>query len=251
MRSTPQKCALLLGLCQASAAFQAPSQIQRSRSRSLQLQIAIDPNDIATAASHISRPEIPALMSTALSSALTPAHGHSNPLFGPPDPFLAAGKSIAPSAKALVDMGVTQAKTVGDMVPDATPAFQNSVGAALNKGWKVLMESSIKGTGVDHLPGFTDTEGIFGVRQGMPDSPESFALEVKWAAGYFDVMDKLPFVAFWYAMVEFFILRPGVDLYKEEIEDDSTGVTIDTFAVGAVRVAAFAFISTVTLGLSG
>jgi hypothetical protein len=242
---------LLLCLCQTALAFQPGNQIQRKQHhQGLRLQAFIDPTEIVSAASsHVSHPEIPALLSTLMSSALQPAHGHSNPLFGPPDHYLEAGKSIVPSAKALLNMGVDS--QTSNTLPEASPAFQESVTAAVNKGWKLLNGANIRSGAEGHLPGFEDTQGILSARGVPADSPESFASEVKWAAGYFNVMDKLPFVAFWYAMVEFFILRPGVDMYKEDIEDDPVGVTVDTVSVTAIRMAAIALISTVTLGFFG
>ena len=194
--------------------------------------------------------QVSAFLSTTLAVALP--QGHSNPLFGPPDPFLAAGKSIAPSAKALMDLGVfTTPQSVSDMLPEASETLQQSVTAAMAKGWKVLDASKIHGSGVNHLPGFSDTNGIFGTRQVPYDDAKSFTAEVKWAAGYFRILDKLPFVAFYYALAEFFILRPGVDLYKEEIEDDPEGVFADTVSVAMVRMGALAFISFVTVLFAG
>jgi hypothetical protein len=240
---------LLLCLYQSSMAFQPRSISQKRQATSL--KAIVDPNDIASAASSLSHPELPALMSTMLSTALQPAHGHSNPLFGSPDPILEAGKSLAPSARAIANMGITHAKSVSEMIPDTSLEFQQKVGAALKQGWKVLDNSDLTGRGGEPLPGFSPTKAILATRTPAPDSPESFAAEVKWAAGYFNVMDKLPFAAFWYAMVEFFILRPNVDLYKEDIEADPLGVTADTVSVAAVRCLAIAIIAIVTVGIYG
>jgi hypothetical protein len=257
MRSIQQRWiegTLLLCLCQASLAFQPRNHVQRNR-QVVQLNVAIDPNEIVSAvSSHGSHTEIPALLSTMLTSALKqPAHGHSNPLFGPPDQYLAAGKSIAPSAKALVDMGITHAKAASEMVPDASPAFQESAAAAMNKGYKLLNGANIMNGGGTQLPGFVETKGVLSAHNpNVPaETPASFAAEVQWAAGFFNVMDKLPFVAFWYAMVEFFILRPNVDLYKEDVENDPVGVAVETASVAGVRFLAIAFISTVTVGFFG
>jgi hypothetical protein len=217
----------------------------------------MDPNEIISAvSSHGSHPEVPALLSTMLTSALKlpEAHGHSNPFFGPPNQYLAAGKSIAPSAKALADMGITHAKAASEMVPDASPAFQESAAAAMNRGWKLLNGANIMNGGVaTHLPGFVETKGVLSPHN--PNVPaetlSSFASELKWSSGFFNVMDKLPFAAFWYAMVEFFILRPNVDLYKEDVENDPVGVAADTVSIAGVRFLAIGIISTITLGFFG
>jgi hypothetical protein len=212
----------------------------------------VDPNDIASAATSLSQPELPALLSTMLSTALQPAHGHSNPLFGPPDAFLSAGHSIAPSAKTLSKMGITHAKSITEMLPNSSAEFQQQVGAAVTKGWKILDNTDLTGHGGDPLPGFSQSKGgVLPTRTEPVDSLESFALEVKWASGFLNVMDKLPFAAFWYAMVEFFLLRPNVDLYKEDIEADPVGVAAESFSILGVRCVAIAIIAIITNGVYG
>lgn len=257
MKSIQQRwleATFVLSLCQGYTAFQTSqfSTINNNK-HATKLHVAggVDPNDVASFVStgHTIPSEIAAFLSTTLATAIP--HGHSNPLFGPPDPYLAAGKSIAPSAKALMDMGITTPKTVSEMLPESSEAFQQSVTAAMTKGWKVLDASKINGAGVNHLPGFSDTKGIFGTRMVPYEDPDTFSAEVKWAAGYFNIMDKLPFVAFYYALAEFFVLRPGVDLYKEEIEDDPEGVLADTISVAIVRVGAFALITMATVLFAG
>jgi hypothetical protein len=247
---------VFLSLRHTHAAFQTAPSFSVKRATKLQVVAGVDPNDIVSFVSSghdVIPSEVSAFLSTTLSAAVPAvAHGHSNPLFGPPDPYLAAGKSIAPSARALVDMGITTPKSVSEMLsPESSETFQQSVTAAVGKGWKVLDGSKIHGTGVNHLPGFSDTKGIFGTRMIPYEDPETFSAEVKWAAGYFSIMDKLPFVAFYYALAEFFVLRPGVDLYKEEIEDDPEGVLADTVSVAIVRVGAFALITMVTVLFAG
>ena len=213
---------------------------------------AIDPNEIlSVVSSHGSHPEIPTLISTMLTTTLTQAHGHSNPLFGPPDQYLQAGKSIAPSAKALMDVGITHAKTASEIAPDASAAFQESVAAAMDKGWKILNGANILNGGGAPLPGFAQTKGIFGTHNAPAETADSFVMEAKWAFDYYNVMDKLPLAALSYALFEFFILRPNVDLYKEDIEDDPTGVTIDTVSVAGVRFLAIAIISTLLVSFFG
>lgn len=243
---------VFLSLIHANAAFQMPQHVTR---QNIQLYGAagVDPTDFMSliSGSHSSPAELAAFLSTTLSTAITTAHGHSNPLFGPPDPYLAAGKSIAPSAKALMDLGVTPPKSLSEMFPGSSEALQQYLSVSMQKGWHVLDGSDIKISNVNHLPGFQDTRGIFGVREARLESPEAFSAEVKWAAGYFNVMNKLPFVAFYYALVEFFILRPGVDMYKEDIEDDPEGVLANTLSVSIVRFGVFALIAMFTVIFAG
>lgn len=243
------KASCILSLCWTSSAFQTLP----ISTVSIRLKAQFEPNGISDfiPTTHDAQSEIVSLLSTALAPAVEPAHGHSNPLFGPPDPYIAAGKSIAPSAKALTNLGVTHANNANEMFPDSSDAFKESMATAASKGWKLMNGADIHLSGVNHLPGFFDTKGIFGSKMVPFESPESFAAEVKWAAGYFDVMDKLPFVAFWYALIEFFILRPGVDLYKEEVEDDPEGVIADTISIGIIRLIAFGLISFSTVVFFG
>lgn len=260
MRSSNEsrRNAVLL-LCVMSArnvgSFQAyKSNLSAIKGRHTELRAHVDPDIISTFSSPTTHPEVQTLLSTMLTpNNLQPAAGHSNPLFGPPDPFLAAGKSIAPSAKALSDMGITQAKAASDIASDTSPAFQQTVAAAMDKGWKLLNNANVMNGGQPSLPGFSETHGILPTHSlnVPPETPASFAAEVQWAANYFDVMDKLPFAAFWYCMVEFFILRPGIDFYKEDIEADPTGVLADTVAVAGVRMIAIAIISFLTVVVYG
>jgi hypothetical protein len=242
-------------MAQKSFAFQTyNSNSATIRTRTTELRALVDPDMASTVSSDVTHPELHTLLSTMLSTTnLQPAVGHSNPLFGPPDPILAAGKSIAPSAKALSDMGITHAKTASDFAPDTSPAFQQTVASVMDKGWKVLNNANIMNGGAPSLPGFSETQGILPTHSlNVPaETPASFAAEVQWAANYFDVMDKLPYAAFWYCMVEFFILRPGIDFYKEDIEADPTGVLADTVAVAGVRVIAIAIISFLTVAFYG
>jgi hypothetical protein len=240
-------------MAQKSFAFQTYNNNGATiQTRTTELRALVDPDMASTISSHATHSELHALLSTMISPTnLQPAVGHSNPLFGPPDPYLAAGKSIAPSAKALADMGITQAKAASDFAPDASPAFQQTISSVMDKGWKVLSNANIRGA--PSLPGFSETHGILSTHSpNVPaETPASFALEVQWAANYFDVMDKLPYAAFWYCMVEFFILRPGIDFYKEDIEADPNGVLADTVAVAGVRVFSIAIISFLTVAFYG
>jgi len=246
---------VLLSLHQTALGFHSPQPTVRLPT---ELGLVVDPNEIGSMLTSVpphgslSSEGISVLLSTTLSTAMpaVAAHGHSQPIFGTPDPYLTAGKSIAPSVKALVDMGITPAKTVGDLLPDASPDFQHSVAEAVKKGWNILDTNHIQGTGQNHLPGFSETRGILGTRMEPIVSPQAFVGKVQWANNYFNIMDKLPFVAFYYALLEFFILRPGVDLYKEEVEDDPEGVLADTISVGVVRLGVFALISLLTVVFS-
>ncbi|CAJ1966471.1 unnamed protein product [Cylindrotheca closterium] len=195
---------------------------------------------------------IDALLSTML--VQQPASGHSNPLFGPPDPYLAAGKSIPPSAKALAEFGITPRKTPADFAPDGSPEYLQSIQSAMDRGWKIATIDGIKPEGSPTtLPGFSETHGILPNHNLnlLPNNPNGFYAQVDWSSKYYAVFDHLPIAIFCYCLVEFFFLRPGIDFYKEEIEADPTGATIDTVAVFGVRMVAVAIVSILTVGFFG
>lgn len=169
------------------------------------------------------------------------AHGHTQPLWGPPDPYLSAGRSIAPPTKALMDMGIVPAD--GSAV-ESLPA---NVQTAVSKGWHVLNGDNIKSQSL--LPGFSPTRGILPQHSPVPEeTPETFAAQVEWAARYMNVVDKLPYAALAYGMVEFFLLRPGIDRYKEDVEDEPARAFIETVKVTGVRLGVFFVIAIVTAG---
>jgi hypothetical protein len=163
-----------------------------------------------------------------------PATGHSQPLFGPPDPYLTAGKSIAPSAKTLLDMGMD----VSSKVDLRAPAGSLSV----------LDESKLSPISV--LPGFATTRGILPTALPLPsDTPEMDLINTEWSLGFIDVIDKLPQAAFLYVLIEFFILRPNINLYKEDIEAEPGKVTVEWATVMVVRLATFAVVAMITNAL--
>jgi len=178
-----------------------------------------------------------------------PAHGHSQPLFGPLDPYLAAGKSIAPSARSLADMGVQ--KTSASEVSVASDGMAATVKEALSKGWRVMDGSSIRAETA--LPGFSSTGGILPHHDPRvpEETPETFAAQVEWSVRFLNVVDKIPYAAFLYAMVEFFLLRPNLDLYKEDVEEQPSRAFVETAVVTGVRVAAFALVAVLTLVMFG
>ena len=180
-------------------------------------------------------------------------------LFGHVDPYLKANKPIAPPDKALLDMGITptfHAKSASSILPaDVSPVLKGSVQNVMDNKWPVLDSSKLANGGASHLPGFEDIHGILPSHNRdllrAQDDPDTLKYQVAWASQFLKSFDKLPYAAFWYAMLEFFILRPGIDLYKEDIEDDPAGVVAETVVVGGVRVAAFILIGIVTMSLFG
>lgn len=211
-----------------------------------------------------SYPDLPSMISTmvmASAAASVPAHGHSNPLFGPADPYLQSGRSIAPSLDALSRLGLVSTPaaredgTVGTTGPSGPAAFRPSSSSASNRGSSragtraVLDGSKIVRQGGDAskaatataaatLPGFAETRSLLAPRAEEWDTFSQFRARIMLNANVnIPNLDKVPIVVLCYGLVEFFLLRPNTnDLYKEDVEEDPVGVTIETVSDVAVRV---------------
>jgi hypothetical protein len=197
---------------------------------------------------HVFQTLLSTLYASDVSVLLKPAHEHTQPLWGPPDPYLTAGKSIAPSAKALLDMGIEKSSATAAIT---SPELSEKVQTALSKGWKVLDASHIQAQRL--LPGFAETRGILPRHDAVvpEETPETFAAQVEWAAQFMNVIEKIPYAALAYGMIEFFLLRPNIDQYKEDIEDEPARAFADTVKVTGVRMGMFAVVAIVTLVLFG
>lgn len=179
-------------------------------------------------------------------SLLQSAHGHTQPLWGPPDPYLSAGKSIAPSAQALANnLGIT--KSDASIAAAALPDYAQK---AASNGWNILDPARIHAQNL--LPGFSPTGGILPAHNpNIPaETPATFMAQIEWSAKFLNVVDNLPAVAFAYALVEFFLIRPNLDMYKEDIEEEPSEVLTETVSVTGVRLAVFAIIAVVTTTFS-
>lgn len=169
---------------------------------------------------------------------LKPASGHSQPLFGPPDPYLSAGKSIAPSTSALMETGMRS----NEITPTAGPGASTALGAQVIDAGQILSRDTLPGF-VPHGGGFLATHN-----SAVPlETPATFAAQVEWSAQFLHVIDVLPLIAFLYALVEFFVLRPNLDWYREEVvQPQNPGMVMDTATAMGTRVAIFAMLAVIT-----
>jgi hypothetical protein len=248
---------LAVATIQVTTAFSPSPKFVLGRRQTLQrLGLGIDPSNIipllsvpndiiqTTQSLQVTLNQLALLTTTTnVAAMLKPAAGHTQPFWGPPDPYLTAGKSIPPSTKGLENVGV---------IPPAITDLPEPVQLTMKAGYKVLDASTIQQESV--LPGFTPVSGILPFHNPMvpPETPATFAAQVEWSAKFINVIDKLPEAAFVYALIEFFILRPGLDLYKEDIElqqqaEGSVGsLTYETLAVTAIRIGVFFIIAVFT-----
>lgn len=232
--------------------------------------------DTAAPATSASTSSMEAILSTMYAQASTlpvvEAHGHSQPLWGPADPYLMAGKSIAPPVQNLIDMDITASST--KTLSTAADAAGSTNGGAelsrtiqeeMSKGWKFLDYNNIQIKNLPgaqnyqgYMPGFVDPSSSSLLAQPearlYPDyneTPETFVLMVKWAAGLINVVDKLPTAAFFYALIEFFILRPNLDSTKRELQNDPSAALAESVATTSVRLTVFVVVALLTLVIFG
>jgi hypothetical protein len=167
---------------------------------------------------------------------IPPAMEHAPPLWGPPDPYLTAGKSIAPQLREIVDT--------------ATDTWSEEARALLQQGVPILDGTALHAQRV--WPGFTPTGSLLSPHSVYDGStPAVWAATVEWAADWANVVEQLPRAALVYVLVEFFLLRPNLDVYKEDVENDPTRAVTDAVVVTGVRVAMFCVVALVTVGVFG
>jgi hypothetical protein len=172
-----------------------------------------------------------------------PAHGHSNPWFGPPDPYLAGDvpHSIAPNLKALgiVDGAVSTQPTD---LPDVAKK-------AAEQGARFIDAAALQAKGGSDLPGFKPTGGILSHRDiNIPRGPGSMNTIYQQGSNnekLLKAIQSMMLPAALYAALDMVFLRPGV--YKEDIEDDPVGVTVETVQVLGVRLGVFTAMAVVAL----
>lgn len=196
---------------------------------------------------------------TPLSAILT----SSFDFFGTPDPLITAGKSIAPSVHSIAEMGLQKSlstTTIQEMIPSAGEAVQAKAQNAMNNGWKIMEGSKILHGGDASLPGFTETRSLLSPHvfpgpsgesvSTTTDPPYMFRARLNYASTMLDVITKLPYVAFSYALIEFLFLRSNVDIYKEDIEDDPVGVFTESVSDIGVRVGILSVLALITFVLA-
>jgi len=181
---------------------------------------------------------------------LTPAHEHVNPLFGPPDPYLQAGRSIAPmNPNAFQDAGLTVPKPLDHV--DLPEDFQKLM---MQNKRAVLDPNSITAFD-DVMPGFkksADAGAVAGNKflSGVTPGDISQATmeeEMKYAIFNMHVIRKLPMAALLYVMTEFFLIKPVADMYADDIEDDRVGVMTDQVSVYGMRAVSVLVITMLTM----
>jgi hypothetical protein len=227
----------------AALAFSPSVRSPSSRRLTTRLSLSIDPNDAVHAHAHVE-----ALLSTLYAEVLKPAHEHSQPLFGAVDPFLSAGKSIMPSKTAFVDAGLA------DSVKTVPVKLSDKVVESLSKTPnKFIIDPNSVISFDKTLPGFKPS-GHF-----LPQHSESFPQETKQSlilemgsiAKMMRVINVLPMAAFLYTCAEFFLVKPGYDAYKEELDEDRAAANVEFIALTGIRLAIMSAIGVLALTFFG
>jgi len=165
----------------------------------------------------------------------------------------AATATAIPMAKAATATAIPMAKaattTIQEMTPVAGDAIQTQAQQAMDSGWKVIDATKFVHGGQPSFPGFSETKSIVAPHLlpgpsdeavTMTDWPQNmFKARMEYVSTIIRAIQKLPYVAFGYVLLEFFFLRSGVDIYKEDVEDDPSGVLAETVSDNGVRVAIF------------
>jgi hypothetical protein len=232
--------AVFAALSLTCCALTTPPMAKPSTKRTVQRKAMVDPHDVVHAHSHLE-----ALLSTLYAEILKPAQEHTQPLWGPPDPILSAGKSIIPSPNAFSDAGgltaVAPPPTL-DITDKVSDALMKTKGAFINVIDPTAVISFDK-----VLPGFKETGHVLPLHIIPEDTPESLILEMGSVAKMMRVVNNLPMAAFLYTCVEFFLVKPGYDVYKEEL--DESHPEVEFLMLSGLRFGILSVIGLVTLGL--
>jgi len=245
---TPLMCCLFFVLMlavflpQDSHGFQSLlSSATKSRQQSRLSATILDPVDIVTNAQHAET--LAAILTSTIVAPSADALAH---LHG-------AATATAPMAKQAT-------ATIQDMLPSAGDAMQAQAQQALDGGYKILDATRFVHGGADKLPGFSETQSVVAPHLlpgpsdeavTMKEWPQTiFKARMEYASTMLRAIQKLPYVAFAYALLEFFVLRSDVDIYKEDVEEDPTGVLAETVSDTSVRLAIFFGLAIVTYVIS-
>jgi len=257
----------ILAIClpQGSLGFQTVSLISTqstSTQNSPLYATVIDPVEVSSmlaSAQHAVDLPLSALLSSTIvapsADALAQLHGAATTSAIPM--VKAATTSAIPLVKAA---STTATAGIQDMLPGAGDAIKSQAQQAANDGWQFLDASKFIHGGQASMPGFSETKSVLAphVRLGameesvtlkeMPDY--AFASQLALTGKALRTFLKIPYTVLAYVFIEFFFLRSDVDLYKEDIEDDPSGVFAETVSDTGVRLAIFFLLAGFTIFIS-
>lgn len=238
---------LLLVLTMPTALAFVPAAASSS-SQKTERMLAVDPLDITSMHDQIAdhSPTLDAIMSTLYASAakLQPAHGHEQPLFGSPDPYLSKFQSIVPNANYHpTTPTLAQESDIPDKIRGAIDYARRG---------DFVDPTTISRVDGAAPPGFDKFNSIWSTAPNRPISQTTdYTLGVlNQEVRNLRALQKIPIAAFLTVVVDFFLVTPGMDIYKEEIDEDGDLVNKEAAVAGAARVAVLAVVAGATLVLS-
>jgi hypothetical protein len=169
------------------------------------------------------------------------------PLFGPPDPYLLKMQSIAPLPDAFDKTGLD----VPTLIDEAS--IPDRIRGAFDYARKGTFVDPTKIIQIDDgaSPGFVKTGTFFPELKAVPTSQEYQLGVLDAEVGKMKVLQKLPIAAFITVLIDFFLVTPGVEVYKEEIEEGGGEIAKESVVAGGFRVAVLALVAGLTLVFSG
>lgn len=183
-----------------------------------------------------------ALISTLYAGAakLPEAHGHSQSLFGPVDLYLTKMQSIVPATKGTLPT-VIEESAIPDKIRGAFDFAR--------RGDFVDPTNIVRIDG-DAPPGFNKVDSFFPVLQPPPTSIDYQLGVMNQEVFNLRALQKVPIAAFITVLVDFFLVSPGMEIFKEEIEEDGERIMQETAVSGVARVAVLAVVAGLTLILT-
>ena len=209
--------------------------------------MSMEPSHITSSVDQIlNHPTLEALFSTLYTTAvqLQPAHGHEQALFGPVDPYLLKMQSIVPASGAGADLG--------------PPVFEE---ASIPDALRGAIDYARRGNFVDPTnvlrvdgaapPGFVSSRALFPPLQSVPQTRDYQLGVLDAEVGNLRKLQNVPIAAFITVLVDFFLVTPGMEIFKEEIDENGEQVARESAVAGTARVAVLAIVAGLTLALSG
>lgn len=246
MMFSQQTLPLLMVLLMASSVMAfAPLGPQSGRFNSRR-EVAVDPSDIASSITQIAdqHPTMEALISTLYTATIKnpEAHGHSQSLFGPVDVYLKQMESIAPATKGTLPTIVQDAD-----IPDKIRGTFDYARAKPN----FVDPTTIIRIDSDASPGFAKMGNFFPNRMATPAPTTDYQLGVMNQEVFnLRALQKVPLAALLTVIVDFFVVSPGIEVFKEEIEEEGDRVMQEAVMAGTARVAVLAVVAGLTLMLA-
>lgn len=209
--------------------------------------MSVDPSHVTSSVDQIlNHPTLEALFSTLYTTSvqLQPAHGHEQTLFGPVDPYLLKMQSIVPASGAGADLGAPMFDEAS--IPDALRgAFDYA-----RRGNFVDPTHVLRVDGAAP-PGFVTPGALFPPLQSVPQTRDYQLGVLDAEVGNLRKLQNIPIAAFLTVLVDFFLVTPGMEVFKEEIDENGEEVARESAVAGTARVAVLAVVAGLTLALSG